>query len=122
MWPHAKPTGIYSIPCGDTLLLSCNLLIMKNKEFDARVAAKALLNIMRHMGVNTDKPAHDTWINEDSNEHAVICLGCNFIKCSVTKDGFSFFSSHALFPMWSKRSTSRKQFNKEMQHVLFWMR
>ncbi len=94
----------------------------KIKNFDARIAARSIYKIMLKMGVNPNKPSHDSWITDDSKEHAKICLHCNFIWCSVTEAGVSFYSSHATFPGWSKRSRCYKDFKKEMQHVLFYMR
>ncbi len=91
----------------------------KIAKFSTRKASETILKIMRQMGLKTRKPGNDTWINHAKGE-SVICIGCNSIRISVTENGVSFRSSHALFGDWSHRSKSFRRFNQQMGHVLFY--
>jgi len=88
------------------------------KPFDAGRAAEVVFAIMKRLGLDNTKPGRDSWINYDSKDSAVVCLLCNFIWCSVTKDGFSFLDRNGTRPSWTKRSTSYKDFKKELKRLL----
>jgi hypothetical protein len=89
-------------------------------QFNATKAARAIFKIMKEMGVKPNKPGRDCWIQEGKDE-AFVCLNCNFIRVSVTEQGFQINSAHAVFPILGKRTTSFRAFKKQMGHVLFHM-
>jgi hypothetical protein len=93
----------------------------KTKKFSHYRASQAILKIMKQLGLRTtgryNGETH-TWLDHRKDE-SFICVGCNFIRISVTADGVSMSSSHALFGGWSPRTKIYRDFKKNiMGHVL----
>lgn len=90
-------------------------------KFNTRKAAEDILAIMRQLGLKTSRGNDNhTWINHNKDESR-ICIGGNFIMVSVTEAGVAMRSSHAMFYGWSERTSSYREFKKNMMgHILFY--
>jgi hypothetical protein len=90
------------------------------KDFDARIAAKAIFNIIKKT-INIDSKRSPCWLNLNyGKDFAQIALDSNFMFISVTKDGYQLYSRHAMFPVTRKRSKSYKDFKDDMKHISFY--